>query len=101
LHDSSSLSKEFKLKESIEHDNFPFCWTPFQATWLPNTDDTFIVGSRLNPRRIEIFDDKLCNLFNLTDERFNHIAAVNAFHSSLPFLASASKQRIFIFSESE
>ncbi|CAL1301358.1 unnamed protein product [Larinioides sclopetarius] len=114
-YDSACWNKNYKFKlrnpesfldkdinpDFIEHENFTFTLSPFQATWLPNTDDTFVIGSRLNPGRIEIFDDKLCNVFNFTDKRCNCIAFVNTFHSSLPFLASASRKRASIFSEIE
>ncbi|XP_055945034.1 WD repeat-containing protein 76-like isoform X2 [Argiope bruennichi] len=102
LLNSSSLNEEFTLKKSIEHENGGVVGrAPLKATWVPNTDNVFVVGSNSSPRRIEIFDDKLCNFFNFTSECLEGIPTVNVFHSSVPILASATKGNIFIFSEIE
>ncbi|GIY39138.1 WD repeat-containing protein 76, partial [Caerostris darwini] len=101
LFDSSKLGKALTLKSSMKHNNNTGRWlSTFKATWLPNSDDTFAVGSMLYPRRIEIFNDKMKNIYNFSDEYFGCITSINAFHPCLPVLAGGnSSGKVYIFSE--
>lgn len=39
--------------KTIEHNNFTGRWlTPFKATWHPQREDVFVVGSMEHPRRV-------------------------------------------------
>ncbi|GFV73377.1 WD repeat-containing protein 76 [Trichonephila clavipes] len=99
--DTSELENALLLERSLKHNN----WdgqklNSFRATWLPNTDDTFVVGSRNPSRRIEIFDDKMRNIFNFEDECLDCITCVNTFHPSLPVLAGCNcRGTVYVFAE--
>ncbi|GFQ66987.1 WD repeat-containing protein 76 [Trichonephila clavata] len=101
LLDTSVLGNPMFLQKSLKHNNWTGRWlSTFKATWLPNTDDTFVVGSMNPSRRIEIFDHKMNNIFNFDDEYFNCITSVNAFHPSLPVLAGCnSSGKVYVFAE--
>ncbi|GFT57364.1 WD repeat-containing protein 76 [Nephila pilipes] len=101
LFDTSKLGNAMTLQKSLKHNNYTGRWlTPFKATWLPNTDDTFVVGSMLNPRRIQIFDSQMKNIFDFQDEYLSSVACVNAFHPSLPVLAGCNASgKVYIFAE--
>ncbi|GFS65168.1 WD repeat-containing protein 76 [Trichonephila inaurata madagascariensis] len=101
LFDTSKLGNAMLLQKSLKHNNWTGRWlSTFKATWLPNTDDTFVVGSMSPSRRIEIFDDKMRNIFNFKDEYFNCITSVNSFHPSLPVLAGCnSSGKVYVFAE--
>ncbi|GFT57367.1 WD repeat-containing protein 76 [Nephila pilipes] len=98
---TSKLGDVMAHQRSLRHNNFTGQWlTPFKATWLPNSDDIFVIGSMLNPRRIEIFNNEMKNIFNFQDELLCSIVSVNAFHPSLPVLAGCNcSGKVHVFSE--
>ncbi|CAL1292691.1 unnamed protein product [Larinioides sclopetarius] len=100
LFDCSKLGSALSLDTKARHNNFTGRWlSTFKATWLPNTDDAFVIGSMEYPRRIEIFDNKLDNIYNFQDEYLGCITSTNVFHPSLPVLAGGnSSGKVYIFS---
>ncbi|XP_043229356.1 WD repeat-containing protein 76-like [Amphibalanus amphitrite] len=43
--------------QTIRHNNQTGRWlTTFKPTWLPDSDELFVVGSMLQPRRVEVYD---------------------------------------------
>ncbi|CAL1292699.1 unnamed protein product [Larinioides sclopetarius] len=96
LYDCSKLGSAISLYRNVwRREKYA---TPFNATWLPNTDDAFVIGSMEYPNRIEIFDNKLDNIYSFQDEDLS-ITFFNVFHPSLPLLAGGNrKDSVYIFS---
>ncbi|XP_054719663.1 LOW QUALITY PROTEIN: WD repeat-containing protein 76-like [Uloborus diversus] len=97
--DSSIISKDIKLKTACRHNNFTGRWlTPFRATWLPNSDEHFVIGGMGYPRKIEVFDHDLNHAHKFIDENLNSICSVNVFHPNRPVLAGGnSSGKVYVY----
>ncbi|KAG8193688.1 hypothetical protein JTE90_024050 [Oedothorax gibbosus] len=95
LFDSSNLGKSLLLEHSLKH-----TYQGSKSTWLPNTDNAFVVGSVRPQKIIEVYNDKMENIFNLADENVYSQTVTNVFHPSLPVIAGSGAQsgRVFVFS---
>lgn len=72
--------------------------TIFRATWLPNSDDLFTVGSMAQPRRIEIYDKDLNMYYNMKDDNLTTVTSVQRFHPYRSALAGGnSSGKLFVF----
>ncbi|XP_055945376.1 WD repeat-containing protein 76-like [Argiope bruennichi] len=100
LFNSSKLGSALPLDTKVRHNNFTGRWlSTFKATWLPNIDDAFVIGSMEYPRKIEIFNNQLDSIYNFQDEYLGCITSTNVFHPSLPVLAGGnSSGKVYIFS---
>ncbi|XP_035233010.1 WD repeat-containing protein 76-like, partial [Stegodyphus dumicola] len=96
LFDSSYLTVKLWLKTTVRHGNFTG-----QATWLPETDDVFMIGSEAQPGRIQILNDNMKNIYNFMDEDLS-ATAVNRFHPSKSVLAGSNPNgKVFVFVDSQ
>ncbi|XP_076047667.1 WD repeat-containing protein 76-like [Oratosquilla oratoria] len=88
-----------QVKRSIHHNNCTGRWlTTFKARWLPGSDDLFVVGSMLHPRRIEIWTSEGTLLHSFLGEWLGSVCSVNAMHPTRPILAGAnSSGRLHVF----
>lgn len=82
------------------HNNQTGRWLSiFRATWLPNSDDIFVVGSLQDyPRRIQLYNKDLNVCHLLKHENLTTITSNNAFHPFVPSLAGGNSfGKVFVF----
>lgn len=89
-----------KVVTNIKHDNHTGAWASvFKATWHPQREDVFLIGSMDKPtRKLQIFGIHGQPVHNLTSEHLVTIPAVNAWHPTLPLIAGANAAgRVHVF----
>lgn len=101
--DTKKLKGPMELKKAIRHDNKTGRWlTPFRAVWLPYNEDAFVVGSMLQPRRIEVYRTSGNLIHNFAGEDLASVCSINAFHPSKPILAGGnSSGKVHVFKSKE
>ncbi|XP_063608528.1 WD repeat-containing protein 76-like [Penaeus indicus] len=90
---------DLKVQKKIHHNNQTGRWlTTFKARFLPGREDLIVVGSMMQPRRIEVWsnDGQLAHEFK--GEDFASVASINAFHPTQAVLAGCnSSGRVHVF----
>ncbi|KAJ1526256.1 hypothetical protein ONE63_009411 [Megalurothrips usitatus] len=89
-----------KVVTNIKHNNHTGQYTSvFKATWHPQREDVFLVGSMDKPtRKLQIYGIHGQPVHNLTSENLVTIPAVHAWHPTLPLIAGAnSAGRVHVF----
>ncbi|XP_042879353.1 WD repeat-containing protein 76-like isoform X2 [Penaeus japonicus] len=88
-----------KVQKKIHHNNQTGRWlTTFKARFLPGREDLIVVGSMMQPRRIEVWwnDGQLAHEFK--GDEFASVASINAFHPTRAVLAGCnSSGRVHVF----
>ncbi|XP_013784880.1 WD repeat-containing protein 76-like [Limulus polyphemus] len=97
--DSTELNEDIKVKKTYRHNNQTGRWlTPFQAIWLPNNEEGFVVGSMKHPRQIEVFDVNGDCAYTFMGESLGSVCSINAFHPTELVLAGGnSSGRVHVF----
>nr|XP_024215212.1 WD repeat-containing protein 76-like [Halyomorpha halys] len=100
-----SISHFYKasLKKTIPHNNHTGRWlSVFKAMWHPSRNDVFFIGSLLNPRRIQIYNNNGKLISELRNEAMTTISPVLSAHAVLPIIAggnSSGKVHVFVAPE--
>lgn len=99
IFDSTNLTQDIKLKQLMKHNNQTGRWlSVFRATWLPNSDESFVIGSMQEPRRIQVFDKNMNVVRIIMSDNLTTITSTNAFHPCRPALAGAnSSGKVVVF----
>lgn len=99
--DSTVISKDqVKLRASCRHFNQTGRWlTPFKATWHPECDDIFVVGSMSKPRQIEVYNTYAKKIHALINpDVLTTITSVNCFFKSGYLFGGNSTGKVHMFS---
>ncbi|XP_046396581.1 WD repeat-containing protein 76-like [Ischnura elegans] len=98
IYDTSKLAEGAapsvcRVETDIRHLHKNSMWlSHFRATWHPQRDDAFVIGSLANPRRVEVYGRPgrmLCALGKDGHFPINTVCPVNAFHPNRMLLACA------------
>ncbi|PNF25037.1 hypothetical protein B7P43_G06982 [Cryptotermes secundus] len=83
----------------IKHNTHTGQWlTTFKATWHPQRDDVFVVGSMEQPRGILLYSCKGERLHKLMDENLASVCSVCAFHPTQEIVFGGnSSGRVHVF----
>ncbi|XP_026711837.1 WD repeat-containing protein 76 [Athene cunicularia] len=102
VYDTSSLSSKVEVLSTIRHNNNTGRWlSRFQAIWDPKQEDCFVVGSMLQPRQIEVFQDtgKLLHSFSNLN-CLNSVCSINVVHPTKNVLVGGnSSGRLHVFKD--
>ncbi|XP_064477316.1 WD repeat-containing protein 76-like [Ornithodoros turicata] len=98
---SSNFIGDIKMTTCIKHLNETGRWlTPFRATWVPQSDDVFLVGSMLHPRCIEAYTTHGSLMHKFVGESFGSVCSVVDMHPEQSILACGnSSGKVYIFKE--
>jgi len=100
LYNVDSSMSDISLGRAIRHDNHTGRWlTGFRASWHPQRENLFVVGSMARPRQIELFDDNLSLVQKFRDDEFlGSVCSLNALHPSRNILVGGnSSGRVHVF----
>ncbi|XP_028415093.1 WD repeat-containing protein 76-like isoform X2 [Dendronephthya gigantea] len=96
-------STNLEEKQKFKHYNNTGRWlSTFKATWDPQNGRGFLVGSMLDPRRIQFYhaEQKTTPLLEKFSENFTTISSTNVFHPTKNIIASGnSSGKVFLWSE--
>ncbi|XP_064013864.1 WD repeat-containing protein 76 isoform X2 [Pogoniulus pusillus] len=102
VYDTTSLSSTVAALRTIKHNNNTGRWlTRFRAIWDPKQEKCFVVGSLVQPRRIEVFQDtgKLVHTF-CNPDCLASACSINVLHPSRNILVGGnSSGRLHVFRE--
>ncbi|KAK9510320.1 hypothetical protein O3M35_005126 [Rhynocoris fuscipes] len=93
IFDSSKFQEELPTcKKIIPHNNFTGRWlSVFKAKWFPYRNDVFHIGSLLQPRRIQIYEEeKGTLLYEMRHENMVTISPVIDVHPNMLFIAGGN-----------
>ncbi|XP_037069086.1 WD repeat-containing protein 76-like [Pollicipes pollicipes] len=85
--------------KTIRHNNHTGRWlTTFKPTWLPDSDDLFLVGSMDRPRRMEVYDRAGPVYHYLMGEELQSVCSTIVCHPTQPAIAGGnSSGRVYVF----
>ncbi|XP_054025030.1 WD repeat-containing protein 76 [Dryobates pubescens] len=102
VYDTTSLSSTVAALRTLKHNNNTGRWlTRFRAIWDPKQEDCFVVGSMVQPRQIEVFQDtgKLLHAF-CNPDCLASVCSINVLHPSKNILVGGnSSGRLHVFKE--
>ncbi|PSN55626.1 WD repeat-containing protein 76 [Blattella germanica] len=99
IYDVTEMNGTHKLLAEKVHNTHTGQWlTTFKATWHPQRDDVFIVGSMDRPRCIPIFNSKCQLIHKFTDEDLSSVCSVCVFHPKQQIIFGGnSSGRVHVF----
>ncbi|KAJ9586229.1 hypothetical protein L9F63_020138 [Diploptera punctata] len=88
-----------RIVANIKHNNHTGRWlTTFKATWHPQRDDLFVVGSMERPRRIALYSSEGKIVHNLKDENLASVCSICVFHPTQDIVFGGnSSGRVHVF----